>query len=459
MGFFLLQGIKVAKMFKKDMGTIIQTFKSVLSTRPAVLRPFFLLLPHGGSLAVKNRGEVRTPKLGFRLWLLARVWRSWLFCWVLLACSTARALPPVYIGLDAEFGNKSSTSAQAILQGIEIAVDEVNRAGGVLGGRPLQVLVRDNKSITAVGIDNLKELAAVPDLVAVFGGKFSPVYIESLPVVHDIGILLLDPWGSADIITDHGYKPSYSFRLSIKDSWVAPAVVRFAKNHHDATQLGVLLPNTSWGRSNKLAIEKAAAASGAAVVGLRWYNWGDVSLLQSYNDLRMAGAQAIFLVANEAEGAIFVKEVAALDPKSRLPIISHWGVTGGDFAKIAGDALDQIEFSVVQSFSFINNETPEARRVVSAMQKRYGVPSAQAIKSPVGVAHAYDLTHLLARAIDEAGSTNRARIRRAMESLGRYRGLVKDYRHPFTKQRHDALSADLLFFARYNSKDELVPVR
>lgn len=219
------------------------------------------------------------------------------------------------------------------------------------------------------------------------------------------------------------------------------------------------MPNTSWGRSNKLAIEKAAAASGAAVVGLRWYNWGDVSLLQSYNDLRMAGAQAIFLVANEAEGAIFVKEVAALDPKSRLPIISHWGVTGGDFAKIAGDALDQIEFSVVQSFSFINNETPEARRVVSAMQKRYGVPSAQAIKSPVGVAHAYDLTHLLARAIDEAGSTNRARIRRAMESLGRYRGLVKDYRHPFTKQRHDALSADLLFFARYNSKDELVPVR
>ena len=78
--------------------------------------------------------------------------------------------PPVLIGLDAEFGHKTSTSAQAIQRGMEIAIDEINRKGGVLGGRKLELVITDNRSIPAMGVDNLRELARRPDLVAVFGG-------------------------------------------------------------------------------------------------------------------------------------------------------------------------------------------------------------------------------------------------------------------------------------------------
>ncbi len=49
----------------------------------------------------------------------------------------ALASPPVLIGLDAEFGHVTSTSAQAVEQGIRIAIDEINRAGGILNGRKL----------------------------------------------------------------------------------------------------------------------------------------------------------------------------------------------------------------------------------------------------------------------------------------------------------------------------------
>jgi len=231
------------------------------------------------------------------------------FLWTAVA---AAAKGPIYIGLDAEFGHATSTSAQAIRQGMEIAMDEINRAGGLLGGRRLELVVRDNRSLPAVGVDHLRELAAVPDLVAVFGGRFSPVYIESLPVAHELGIPLMNPWGSADPITDHGLRPSFSFRLSLKDAWAAPAFVRFAREHHGATRLGVLLPNTAWGRSNQAAIMRAAAAGGASVVGERWYNWGDASLLDQYQELRLAGAQALILVANEGEGALLVREMAAL---------------------------------------------------------------------------------------------------------------------------------------------------
>lgn len=386
-----------------------------------------------------------------------------LFRWVLgaLACcglQLAMAAGPVYIGLDAEFGHKTSTSAQAIEQGIRIAMAEINGAGGVLGGRKLELVTRDNRSITAIGVDNLRELAQLPDLVAVFGGKFSPIYVESLPVAHELGILLMDPWGSADAITDHSYRPNFAFRLSLKDAWAGPAFVKFAQQQHKAQRLGVMLPNTAWGRSNQAAIEKAAAAAGVTLVGQRWYNWGDASLIGAYAELHAAGAQAIVLVANETEGSLLVREMAKLPAAKRLPVISHWGITGGNFVGMTGDALRQVDFSVIQTYSFIGQNTPAARRVVSAMQRLYGVKSADAIQSPVGVAHAYDLTHLLARAINKAGSTDRRKIRDAMEQLGPYDGLVKRYVQPFAVGRHDALSASNVFFARYTADDKLIPM-
>ena len=380
---------------------------------------------------------------------------------LLAALPGARAAdrPPVLIGLDAEFGHSTSTSAQAVRQGMEIAIDEINRAGGVLHGRKLELVVRDNRSIPAMAVDNLKELAAMPELVGVFGAKFSPVLVEWLKPAHELGLPIFATWSSADQITESAYQPGYSFRLSLKDEWAGPVFLRFAAERYGAKKVGVLLPNTAWGRSNKAAIAKASAASGVKVAAERWYNWGDSSLIEAYQDLAAAGAQAIILVANEVEGSVLVKEVAALPAARRLPIISHWGVTGGRFAEMTGAALDQVDFSVIQTFSFIDATSPAARRVLAALKARYGVRDAASIISPVGIAHAYDLTHLLARAIDKAGSTDRARIRDALERLGPYDGLVRRYSRPFTATRHDALGPEQIFMARYSADDRLMPIR
>ena len=380
---------------------------------------------------------------------------------LLAALPGARAAdrPPVLIGLDAEFGHSTSTSAQAVRQGMEIAIDEINRAGGVLRGRKLELVVRDNRSIPAMAVDNLKELAAMPELVGVFGAKFSPVLVEWLKPAHELGLPIFATWSSADQITDSAYQPGYSFRLSLKDEWAGPVFLRFAAERYGAKKVGVLLPNTAWGRSNKAAIAKASVASGVKVAAERWYNWGDSSLIEAYQDMVAAGAQAIILVANEVEGSVLVKEVAALPAAQRLPIISHWGVTGGRFAEMTGASLDQVDFSVIQTFSFIDATSPAARRVLAALKARYGVRDAASIISPVGIAHAYDLTHLLARAIDKAGSTDRARIRDALERLGPYDGLVRRYSRPFTATRHDALGPEQIFMARYSADDWLMPIR
>lgn len=366
--------------------------------------------------------------------------------------------PPVLIGLDAEFGHKTSTSAQAVQKGMEIAIDEINRAGGVLGGRKLELVVTDNKSMPAFGVDNLKDLAAKKDLVGVFGAKFSPVVMEWVPVAQELGIPIFATWSSANPITDNVYKPSYVFRLSLKDAWAAPAFLRFAKEERKATRIGLLVPNTSWGRSNQSALAKASTSQGVTIVGERWYNWGDKSLVGLYKELAEAGAQAIVLIANEVEGAILIKEVASLPVGEQLPMISHWGVTGGELAEMVGDAMQKVDFTVVQTFSFIGAKSPAAKRVLAALKQRYGITSAEAVVSPVGVAHAYDLTHILARAINKAGSTDRSKIRDALENLGPYDGLVRRYDKPFTQDRHDALSADQVFMARFDAQGALIPV-
>ena len=369
----------------------------------------------------------------------------------------AATMPPVYVGLDAELEYAGSTSAQAIRMGMLIAMEEVNQAGGVLGGRPLKLIARDNKSLPARALENLKEMAAQPDLVAVFGGRFSPTFLESLPLIHALKLPLLDPWASADGIVDNGFVPNYVFRLSLSDSWAMPTMLRLAAKK-GAKQVGLLLLNTGWGRGNHKAAEAYVALHPEMkIVGTQWFNWADTNFLDKYTALKQAGAQAIVLVAN-FEASQLVREMAALPKAERLPIVSHWGMSGGNFAEEAGPALQEVDFALVQTHSFIGANRPKARQVLAAAKRLFGVKDARSLAAPVGVAHAYDLTHILARAIDRAGSTERAAVRAALEQVRDYDGLIKRYPQPFTPARHEALSLEDVFMARYAPDGAIVRI-
>ena len=371
----------------------------------------------------------------------------------------AQERPPVLVGLDAEFGLDKSTSAQAIERGILIALDEINRAGGVLGGRRIELVSRDNRSVTARGIRNLKELAAMPEMVAMFVGRFSPVALEYIDLAHDRQMILLDPWAAADAITDNGHQPNFAFRLSLKDSLAMPAMFRHALAK-GARRVGLLLPNTSWGRSNLAAADRYyLSADLPKSVGIEWYQWGDQSMIEKYQALRAAGAEAIVFVANDTEAVVLFRDMAQLPEQERIPIVSHWGVTGGDFADQVRGMLDEVDFSVVPTFSFFNADPDIRSRVMAVAERLFGISDFDRIESPVGVGHAYDLTHLLAQAIDRAGTTDRSAVRDALEQLHDYRGLVRRFARPFSPQSHDALGADDVFMARYRASDgAIVPL-
>lgn len=364
---------------------------------------------------------------------------------------------PIHVALDAEFGNRTSTADDAIRVGMEIAIEEINRAGGLLGGRPLVLVTRDNRGIPARGVENLRELAGVADLVAVVTSKFSPVVLAQLAPAHELQVPLLAPWSAADPIIDNGRRPNYAFRLSLRDGWVMPRLLNEARRR-GFTRVGLLLPNGPWGQSNANAAQHHAASNPVPeLVKVTRFEWSDTSLANEYLDLVEGGAEAVLFVGNEPEIALLLANMGEMPRGQWRPILSHWGIAAGDVSGLVNrDLLTQVDLSFVQTFSFIDHPSPKARAVLAAAMQKMKAGSPAEVHSPVGVAHAYDLVHILARAVTRARSTDRPKIRDALEQLPPYDGLIKRYAPPFTADRHEALGPEQIFIARWRRDGAIV---
>lgn len=378
--------------------------------------------------------------------LVAIIWLGgMLFSWRTLAAEQ----PPVVIGLTAEFGVQGSHAAQAIEKGIRLAIDEINAAGGLLGGRKLALETADDRGVPARGVDNYIAFSGRDNVAAVFCGRFSPVAIEISQVAGRQRLLLLDPWAAADPITSNPAAGNNVFRLSMIDSWAIEAILDEARLR-GFSRVALFAPNTAWGRSSEAAMQAWERKHDRMVHTTYWHNWGETDLGERIEQARASGAQAVVMVANEAEGAPIIRKMAELPAMQRLPILSHWGILGGDFAAATGRALHEIDLAVVHTFSFADPRSARGREVATRFQRLFGQDVGE-LHAQVGFAHAYDLTHLLARAIRKAGSLDRDALRSALERLDAHDGLVRRYARPFTPERHEALDRSAVRLARYGA--------
>lgn len=359
---------------------------------------------------------------------------------------------PITVGLIAPLSGPLAASGWAIQRGMLLAMDEINRAGGVLG-RPLALVVRDVSNDPSAGVEALRELAQQQRIVAVFGGIYSPVMLAQLDLVHELQIPLINPWGSVTAITRNGRTPNYAFRVSVSDEYADEFLVRFTLETVGARRPGILADTSAWGDSNVTGLLDWLARRGIPPAGVERYDQGDTMMTPGLARLRAAGADALILVANAPEGAAIVRGMATLG--WRVPVVSHWGITGGSFVELAG--LENAEgVYTLQTFSFYSQLSPNAQRVLQAYHERFGTRRIEQVRAPVGVAHGYDGVHLLARALRKAGTTEGPRVREALEHLEPYDGLVKRYAPAFTAERHDALVADDYLMAVWRA-GRLVP--
>lgn len=362
---------------------------------------------------------------------------------------------PVVIGLNADMSSGSAQSGIAIERGLLIAIEEINRNGGILGHK-VKLLVADHRGNPSRGKWNMKKMVANPDIIAVFGGLHTPVMLAEKKALFDTGkaeIPYLAPWAAGSSIVEN----RWIFRLSVRDEYAGPFLINraFKSNYR---KIALLLENTPWGRGNEKSMKQSLKAKGLTPVSIEWFSWkvDPVRVARKLEIIHQKGADVILMVANAPEGATIIQAMAARKEEQRIPILSHWGITGGDFPKRAGmEALRKINLSFLQTYSFISNKKRERNRAVVALAKQLfpdSVKEAEDLFSPAGTAHAYDLMHILARAIRLANSTNRSKIRNALEQLKEYRGLVKRYAPPFQKgtgRNHDALNISDFQLSRF----------
>lgn len=363
---------------------------------------------------------------------------------------------PIIVGLDADMTSGSARSGRAIERGAQLAMDEINANGGVLG-RPFRLAVKDHRGNPARGLDNIEAFSAMDNVIAVMGGLHTPVALHELKAIHNNRMIYLGPWAAGTPVVENGYDPNYVFRVSVRDQYAGDFMVGEALKR-GYKKIALALENTGWGRSNERAMKAALAARGMEPVALSWFHWGENNIEAAISDFEDMDHDVVLLVANAPEGVAAIKAMASRPAGQRVPFISHWGITGGRFFEQAGDILSKVDLTFLQTFSFLDPPFRDrAEQLIKAYVKRYpDAADARGIFAPVGTAHAYDLIHLLALAIKKAGTTDRPAVRDALEYLGSYQGLIRNYAPAFTREKHDALDADDFRLSTYDRDGVIV---
>jgi branched-chain amino acid transport system substrate-binding protein len=352
---------------------------------------------------------------------------------------------PIKIGLVAALSGQSALSGEGITRGLTIAINDINANGGVLG-RKLELVRRDDESNPNKGQLAARELIDREGCAVLFGGIDSPVSLGIVPLINESKKPFMGVWAAATKITQNGADPNYAFRVSAVDALVDKRLLSHAAAKHDAKAPGLLLINNGWGDSNRAGLTAAAEQSGIKLAAIEKMEEQDVDLTPQVSRLRAAGADVVILVANAAPGAQAVKAMQRV--AWQAPVVSHWGISGGQFPQLAGSAAKMVEF--VQTYSFFGKQNAVGEKLIAAMKTAYpDVKGPGDILPPVGVANAYDAMQLTARAIAKADSTDGPKIREGFYALDRYDGLIKTYDKPFAPNRHDALTENDYVMVHY----------
>lgn len=357
----------------------------------------------------------------------------------------ARAAEPIKIGLVTALSGQSARAGEALTRGATIAIEEINARGGVLG-RPLELVRRDDESNPAKGLTAARELIQREKVAVLLGGLDTPVELAIVPFVNNVKVPFVVPWAAGTNITQNGAASNYVFRVSAMDDEVDKAIVQFSLKTYGAKKPGLILVNNPWGESNEHGLKAALKAAGMEPAGVEKFEPNDIDVVSQLSRLKQAGADTLYLVGNVGPASQVVKSLDRMGWAP--PIVSHWGPAGGRFTELAGPNAKNVIF--VQTYSFFGDLSPVGKRVMSELQAKYAdVKGPVDVTPAVGVANAYDSILVIARAIEKGGSTEPTAIRDGFYAIDRVDGLIKTYEKPFTKHKHDALTANDYIWARF----------
>ena len=317
---------------------------------------------------------------------------------------------PVRIGFFMSMTGRDASFGEASLRGARLAVDGLNAAGGVLG-RPVELVVEDDRSIAGESATAVKKLISRDRVVALVGECSSARTLEAASVAQASGVPMVTPAATSPRVPRVGDE---IFRVCFVDDFQGRVIATFARRRLGLRRAALLVDSSapcSVGLAD--AFSRTFTALGGEIVASQNYLGSEADFRAQLTAIRAARPDALFLPGYYVAAGLVARQSRELGMAATL--LGGDGFEAPQLLEIGGDALEGTYYST----HFAVESTGEASRgFVEAFRGRFGA-------APNGLAAlTYDAVRLVADAVRRAGTTDRASVRRALAATRGFAGVT-----------------------------------
>ena len=351
-----------------------------------------------------------------------------------LTLATAIHAQDIKLGYNGDLSaSPSAQSGQAAVLGMQAAIDDINAAGGVLG-RKLTLIVRDDTSQPPKSIQNMSDLIDNEKVVAVFGPTNSGNAMAWKHLPNTKKIPVIGNVGSGTDITKpmRAGADNYMFRVSMVDRDQIAALFAYVKKNPSSKVVGFMAETTGYGQGGLKDMQDIAVLHGIRPAAIERFAVGDTDMTSQLHKMKAANVDTIVVWA---QGTPIAQLMRSMEKIAYFPMtLTSWAADNVTFYDAAGKTLAEKPL-FMRTVS--ENRTPTQQKLFDRIGGKLKAPSSFSF-----ALHGYDSMQILGAAIRQAGSTDGAALRAALEDLqAPVNGLLKLYRKPFTRTQHEALTA------------------
>jgi len=321
----------------------------------------------------------------------------------------------IKIGVNYELSGGVATYGQSSVEGIELAIEQINEAGGI-NGKKIQLVKYDNKSDASEATTLTTRLITQDKVVAVLGPATSGAFMATIPVANQNKVPVISGSATADNVTvdDKGVK-EYAFRICFTDSQQGNAVAKFALENLSSKKAVIIMDSSSdYAKGLAEAFTSTFEAGGGTIVAQEAYMSGDTDFNAVLTSIKGKDFDVIFIPGYYNEAGLIIKQARAQGID--VPILGADGFDSPKLAELAGaEALNNVYFS--NHYSSVD-PSPVVADFVEAFKAKYK-------KEPDAFnALGYDLAKFVVDAISRAEKLDGESLKKALEATENFEGVT-----------------------------------
>jgi len=346
--------------------------------------------------------------------------------------------PPIIVGFNFSMTGIFSSFMEDVRRGAEMAVEEINAAGGV-NGREIKLILEDDASVPATGIASFKRLLHNnPEMIAVIGSSASNMVLPLLPYVRKAKIAYLS--GASSLLIQQQNNP-YFFRTRAADDFQAPILVKFIVEDLGKKNIALLYCTDEFGFGGMEQIKASLKEYGIEPLYIGGFSVGDTDFSGQLNRAASSGADTIIGWSHALETGLLLKQMYEFGFKESFDVIAGGMAYGhADTIDLTKEGTDHV-YSVIDNIP--QNPDPDLQRVRKAYREKYN--------DEISFNHlcGYDEVQLIVQALKKMDTSkkdlSREEFRDALASIKNYKGVLATWSFDkFGNGVHEACIAQVI---------------